>query len=226
LDGSDCIETVSLIIELSRQGVVPKYFSLHEEIDESFNYLTKQVDPTEERYMHKESARISRDKVLSIDQCRADQFDMLLIPGGGGIVRNLSNFEQEEYNIKEAKVNSDVEKVIRDFHGKKKPIGLMSNSIILAAQALGSKSGKTSAGVGLALGKALDRTFVETVQTKLGNELSDETSDADQILLDSTHRVASVSGVAASSNVLPNEIYNAAKNLVSEVIQLSNKKDE
>lgn len=226
MDGSDVTETVSLIIELTRKGIVPRFFSPHQEIDESFNYITKQVDPTEERFMEKESARIAREKVLNVDQCRADQFDMLLIPGGGGIVRNLSNLEQENYNTKEAEVNSHVEKIIADFFKHKKPIGLMSNSVILGAKVLGKQSGTTSNGIAVALGKTLDRTFIDTLVTKYGNELSQEVGDATQVLTDSSHRIASVPSVTAAGTVTPDEVYFAAKNLVEELIELTKKKDE
>ncbi|KAF0973471.1 hypothetical protein FDP41_008175 [Naegleria fowleri] len=226
LDGSDATETVSIIVELTRKGIIPKFFSPYQEIDESFNYITKQVDVTEERYIEKESARITRDKVLNVDQCRADQFDMLVIPGGGGITRNLSNFEQEEYNIKEVEINSNVEKIILDFFKQKKPIGFMSNSAILGAKVLGKKGGVTGSGIAVALGKTLDRTFIDTLVSKYGNELSKEVSDPDVVLTDSSHRIASVASSTAAGTVQPHEVHSAAKNLVDELVELTKKKDE
>ncbi|EFC47172.1 predicted protein [Naegleria gruberi] len=225
MDGSDVVESVSVIVELTRKGIVPRFFSPHEEIDESYNYITKQIDSSEERYMHKESARIAREKILSIDQLRADQFDMLVIPGGNGVVRNLSNFEQEEYNVNEVEVNSHVEKAIVDFFKQKKPIGFMSNSVILGAKALGKVSGKTGNGIAVALGKTLDRVFVETLMTKFGNELSQESGDAEVVCTDSSHRIASVASVSAAGTVQPNEIHAAAKNLIEELIDLTKREE-
>ena len=64
--------------------------------------------------------------------------DALLVPGGFGAAKNLSDFGP--VGGPEFKVNDDVEKVIGEFHSAGKPIGFSCIAPVLAARVLGEKA--------------------------------------------------------------------------------------
>ena len=51
---------------------------------------------------------------------KGSEFDALVIPGGFGCAKNLSNFATQGTNMS---VNKEVEVVLKDFMHGKKPIG-------------------------------------------------------------------------------------------------------
>ncbi|CAL4126137.1 unnamed protein product, partial [Meganyctiphanes norvegica] len=104
--------------------------------------------PSEEsRNVMVESARISRGNVKSLSELSSASADAVIFPGGFGAAKNLSDFATKGA---EMSVIDDVERVIKDFHGAKKPIGLCCIAPMLAAKVLGGN------GVTLTLGKPDD----------------------------------------------------------------------
>jgi enhancing lycopene biosynthesis protein 2 len=99
LDGTDIGEAVSLNVYLSRLNVSAQFFTLYKEIEVSVNYNTRQPDHGEERYMQKESARITRGGVKNLKSLEESSYDALFVLGGAGAVRNLANYELEKYNL-------------------------------------------------------------------------------------------------------------------------------
>jgi len=95
LDGSDCIEAVSMNIALSASSITPTYFAPSDEIPNSYNYHTREIDSSEERFYRKEAARITRKPVQDIVNLKAADFDTLILVGGSGWSRNISNVETE-----------------------------------------------------------------------------------------------------------------------------------
>ena len=74
-------------------------------------------------------------KVLPLDECKAEEHDALFIPGGLGCDNELSDFASQSIKANMS-LQADVEKVIKDFLNNKKIIGLCSNSPILIAKAI------------------------------------------------------------------------------------------
>jgi enhancing lycopene biosynthesis protein 2 len=87
-----------------------------------------------------ESARIARGDVLDISKLDANNYDALIIPGGFGAAKNLSNFA---FKGDDREVDKDVCKILKDFHSHQKVIGMTCISPVLAA--------KVFAGVPLAM---------------------------------------------------------------------------
>jgi len=106
------------------------------------NHITGEEDPIP-RHIVKESARIARGNVKSLNELNVKDYDTLLVPGGFGAAKNLCTFAFKGVNMT---VYDDVERVLRDFHSAKKVIGLTCISPIIAAKLFGSE------GVRLTLG--------------------------------------------------------------------------
>lgn len=67
-----------------------------------------------------EAARIARGKIKSLNNLNASNFDALIVPGGFGVAKNLSNFVSHGTNMT---VDTDVQRVLKEFEVGKKPIG-------------------------------------------------------------------------------------------------------
>lgn len=74
----------------------------------------------ESRNMLVEAARIARGKIVDVAGVRASDFDALVLPGGFGAAKNLSDFA---HNGARAHVHEAVAKLVRDMHAARKPIG-------------------------------------------------------------------------------------------------------
>lgn len=77
-----------------------------------------------------EAGRIARGKVSSLNTLDTKDFDGLIIPGGFGVAKNLSNFA---FKGADAEVNPIVISVLKEFQQNKKPIGAICISPVLLA---------------------------------------------------------------------------------------------
>jgi enhancing lycopene biosynthesis protein 2 len=102
-----------------------------------------------------ESARIARGKIKPLSTLQADSFSAVIFPGGYGAAKNLCNFATQGENLT---VNSDVQRVIKEFHDAKKPIGMLCVSPVIVA--------KMIPGVSVTLGN--EDKDIEGVIQKLG----------------------------------------------------------
>ncbi|CAG2060056.1 unnamed protein product, partial [Timema podura] len=87
----------------------------------------------ESRNVLAESARIARGVIKPLAELKASSVDAVIFPGGFGAAKNLSDWAVKG---KDCTVLPDVERVLKDFHASKKPIGLCCISPVLAAKVL------------------------------------------------------------------------------------------
>lgn len=78
-----------------------------------------------------ESARIACGKISPLSQLKASGFDAIVFPGGFGAAKNLSTFAVDGVKMT---MNNDVERVLKEFHSSRKPIGMCCISPVLAAK--------------------------------------------------------------------------------------------
>jgi len=67
----------------------------------------------EKRNVLTEAARIARGNIKDLSTIDVKEFDAILLPGGFGAAKNLSNFA---FKGGDMTVNSDVEKTLKAFH--------------------------------------------------------------------------------------------------------------
>uniref|UniRef100_A0A8C9ZP38 Si:ch211-153b23.5 n=1 Tax=Sander lucioperca TaxID=283035 RepID=A0A8C9ZP38_SANLU len=90
--------------------------------------------PTEEkRNILQESARIARGDVTDLANLDVSAFDALIIPGGFGVAKNLSDWAVKN---KDCTIQPHLEKLIKAFHKAGKPLAMCCISPILAAKIL------------------------------------------------------------------------------------------
>eukprot|EP00745_Piridium_sociabile_P037826 TRINITY_DN69011_c0_g1_i2.p1 TRINITY_DN69011_c0_g1~~TRINITY_DN69011_c0_g1_i2.p1 ORF type:complete len:276 (+),score=65.31 TRINITY_DN69011_c0_g1_i2:66-830(+) len=131
-DGSEIHEASAALVHLSRQGADVAIFA--PDVDQMHVINHTKGEPMEQkRNVLQESARIARGKIDTLSALNASDFDAVVFPGGFGAAKNLSTFAVDGTAMK---VNPDVERVLKEFHGAKKPIGLCCIAPVLAAKVL------------------------------------------------------------------------------------------
>ncbi|KAK7465965.1 hypothetical protein BaRGS_00037503 [Batillaria attramentaria] len=131
-DGSEVHEASAILVHLSRNGAEVGMFA--PDISQMHVVNHTKGEPMEpNRNVLVESARIARGEIAALSELKASNFDAVIFPGGFGAAKNLSTFAVDGTAMK---VNPDVERVLKDFHGAKKPIGLCCIAPVLAAKVL------------------------------------------------------------------------------------------
>lgn len=106
------------------------------------NHITGEAT-TEVRNTLVEAARIARGQVKDIVELKGDDYQAILLPGGFGVAKNLSDYA---VNGASFNVHAEVERALREFHTLKKPIGAMCISPLLLAKVFQNEKPKITMG--------------------------------------------------------------------------------
>lgn len=118
LDGAEIHESVCTLLALDEAGAEAICIATDTEFD-VVNHITE--EPTgERRNVLIEAARITRGKIKDVRDVSADELDALVLPGGYGAAKNLSDFAFQGADMT---VDADVEHLVRSVHAAGKPIG-------------------------------------------------------------------------------------------------------
>ncbi|MGA6926629.1 MAG: isoprenoid biosynthesis glyoxalase ElbB [Desulfosarcina sp.] len=141
-DGTEIHEAVLTLLFLDRAGasvvcMAPDMDQLH-----VIDHLTQQITD-ERRNVLVESARIARGDVKEIDAVHADDIDALIIPGGFGAAKNLSDFA---VNGPDAQVHRGVQRLLEEMIQRSKPIGALCIAPATLVRALARRSPRVTIG--------------------------------------------------------------------------------
>lgn len=132
-DGAEIHESVITLLRLDQRGAQVQCFAPNIAQMHVIDHLTGEEMP-ESRNVLVESARIARGEVKDIREADVEDFDALIVPGGFGAAKNLSNFAVEGDNCT---VQPDVLALAEAFAEAGKPVGLICISPALAAKIYG-----------------------------------------------------------------------------------------
>lgn len=135
LDGSEIHEAVFALFHLQRHGfevvcIAPRGPQLH-----VVDHDRGEAVPGASRDMFVEAARIARGKLVDLAKVRAGELDALVLPGGFGAAKNLSDFAERG---PAATVHPQVATLLREMHGQRKPIGAICIAPAVVAACLGA----------------------------------------------------------------------------------------
>ena len=117
-DGAEIHESVLTLLFLNKAGVEIVCMAPDMEFD-AVNHLT-QKPSGEKRNVLTESARIARGNIRNLKDIKASDLDALILPGGFGAAKNLSDFAVKG---PEATVQPEVRRILSEMLSAKKPIG-------------------------------------------------------------------------------------------------------
>lgn len=168
-DGAEIHESVITLLRLDQRGAKVQCFAPNVAQHHVLNHLTGEEMP-ESRNVLTESARIARGAVKDVRELKAEDFDALIIPGGFGAAKNLSDFA---FNGPACQVQPDVLAAAQAFAQAGKPVGLICIAPHLAAKIYGE-------GVACTIGndadtaKALESMGAQHVECAVGDIAEDE----------------------------------------------------
>jgi enhancing lycopene biosynthesis protein 2 len=117
-DGSEIYETVATLLALDRAGAEVLVAAPDADFDVVDHYTGKATG--ERRNVLVESARIVRGKIKPLAELKVSEIDALILPGGFGAAKNLSDFASK--GAKAAAI-PEVARILREVHRAGKPIG-------------------------------------------------------------------------------------------------------
>lgn len=209
-DGTETTEGVALLVGLSRVGASVQVFAPNRNQAHVVNHLTGE-ECTTARNVMEESARIARGNCKDLKDLNIDDFDALLIPGGFGAAKNLSDFG---FKGAEMIVEEDVADIIQKFHAAKKVIGLSCIAPILAAKVLGSENVKLTLG-----GRGENFPYCGALDAASSFGAVLEEMDIEGVCTDSNNLIVTVPAYM-QGDAKPHQVYDSVVKMVEEVNSL------
>lgn len=132
-DGSEIHEAVLTLLAIAQHGAVCEIFAPDRDQYHVINHLTGE-EMDESRNVLIESARIARGRVRDLADFDPQEFDGLILPGGFGVAKNLSDYA---FLGATCNVVREVELAVRSMAELSKPIGALCIAPVLIARILG-----------------------------------------------------------------------------------------
>ncbi|EMA2426372.1 isoprenoid biosynthesis glyoxalase ElbB [Vibrio alginolyticus] len=126
-DGSEIHEAVLALYAIEKAGATWHCFAPNIDQLHVINHLTGD-EMDEARNVLIESARIARGNIDDVAKLNVDEYDALLLPGGFGAAKNLTDFA---VSGAECSINTHVAQACRAFASAKKPAGYLCISPVI-----------------------------------------------------------------------------------------------
>ena len=121
-DGAEIYESVLTLLSIAENGAESQCMAPDIEQMHVVNHLTGEPSEGESRNVLVETARLARGEIIDLTTANPADYDALIIPGGFGAAKNLSDFAVNGSNCQ---VNPDVVAFTQAIHNAGKPVGLM-----------------------------------------------------------------------------------------------------
>ncbi|WP_299019929.1 isoprenoid biosynthesis glyoxalase ElbB [uncultured Photobacterium sp.] len=120
-DGTEIHEAVLALHAIEQEGASWHCFAPNIPQHHVINHLTGE-EMDEQRNVLIEAARIARGNIEPIENLKAANFDGLLLPGGFGAAKNLSDFA---FAGAGCEINPEVKRACQEFAKEDKPAGFL-----------------------------------------------------------------------------------------------------
>jgi len=151
-DGAEIHESVLTLLALDRAGAEIICMAPDAEF-QVVNHLTQQATE-EKRNVLTESARIARGEIQNLKDVKASDMDALIIPGGFGAAKNLSDFAVRG---PDATVHPEVERILREMTDAGKAVGAICIAPATLAKALSDKNPQVTIGNDAGTASAIEK---------------------------------------------------------------------
>jgi len=205
LDGAEIRESVITLLALDRAEAQVQCFAPDINQMHVVNHLTGEEVKGESRNVLVESARIARGNIKDLSQANVNDFDALILPGGFGAAKNLSDVAVKGAD---ADVLPEFKELILSFLDAKKPIGAICISpAVVAAAVKGARKIEVTVGKddgGLISGMGADHKSCDTTD----------------ICIDEAHLIVSCSAYMDDSARIK-DVATGIEKLVEKVISMT-----
>ncbi len=201
-DGSEIHEATLSLLAIAEAGASYEIFAPNINQHHVINHISGE-EMQETRNVLVESARIARGNIKDITEYDANNFDALLLPGGFGVAKNLSDFA---FKGAEMQVIDSVKQAILDTTQKNKPIGALCISPVLLACVLDSVSLTIGQDEGTA--KAVEAMGARHHDTNHG-----------EVIVDKTYKLATTPCYMLDASIV--DIAAGARNVVNALLEMA-----
>jgi enhancing lycopene biosynthesis protein 2 len=199
-DGSEIYETVITLLALDKAGVPYQCLAPQGKFS-VIDHATHQAT-AEQRDILTEAARLARGHIKPLHKVSADDFSALIIPGGYGAAKNLSNFAEKG---KECIVQAEVVDFARAIAVAKKPAGFICIAPSLIPAIYGPN-------VKLTIG---DDEKTAEILNSMG--AIHQTCPVNSIIVDETHKVVTTPAYMLAHSI--SEAASGIERLVAQVLK-------
>ncbi|PFG58423.1 enhancing lycopene biosynthesis protein 2 [Vibrio sp. ES.051] len=202
-DGTELHEAVLALHAIEKAGASWQCFAPNIEQLHVINHLTgKEMDET--RNVLVESARLARGNIDDVARLNPEEFDALLLPGGFGAAKNLTDFA---VSGAECSINTHVAQACRAFARVKKPAGYLCISPIIIPMIY-------EQGVKGTIGN--DEAVSVTFNQMGGEHIA---CSVEEVVFDEKHNVLSTPAYMLAENV--SQAASGIEKLVSKLIEIA-----
>lgn len=205
-DGSEIHEAVLTLLALDRAGAQIVCLAPNMEQVHVINHLTGEVTD-EKRNVLVESARIARGNIRDVQQVKAADLDALIIPGGYGAAKNLSDFAFQGTG---ASVHPEVKRLVNELVAAGKPVGAICIAPATVAKALADKKPEVTIGN--------DRDTASAIEAMGATH---KVCSVDMIHVDERNKVVSTPAYMLGPGI--KEVAQGIEKLVAKVVEMASK---
>ena len=204
-DGSEIHESVltALFLEKTRVEIVfmaPNIDQMH-----VMNHYTGQ-EMDEFRNVLVESARIARGNIKDLAEIRGEDLDALIIPGGLGVAKNLSDYAMSG---SECSINPDVYRLVVEMLISKKPIGAICIAPAMMSKILSEQNLSANLTVGS------DATTSKDIET-MGSQ--HQNCSTREVVIDVKNKIVSTPAYMDAKSI--SEVAEGIEKLVNEIVSM------
>ena len=203
-DGTEIHEAVLTLLALDRAGA--EIVCMAPNVDQAhvINHLTQEVT-AERRNVLVESARIARGEIKDLKDVQAGDLDALIMPGGFGAAKNLSDFA---FKGPQATVHPEVKRLLTDLAAAGKPIGAICIAPATLTKALADRKPEVTIGT--------DAGTASAIEAMGGRHKS---CSVDMIHLDAGNKLVSTPAYMLGPGI--KEVAQGIEKLVARVVELA-----
>jgi len=203
-DGTEIHEAVLTLLALDRAGA--EIICMAPNVDQYhvINHITQEI-MEEKRNVLLESARIARGEIKDLKDVNATDLDALVIPGGFGAAKNLSDFAVKG---PDASVQPDVKRLLVEMAESGKPVGALCIAPATLTKALESKEPEVTIG-----------NDVETASAIEAMGGHHKTCTVDRIHLDEKNKVVTTPAYMLGPGI--KDVAQGIQKLVDKVLELA-----
>jgi enhancing lycopene biosynthesis protein 2 len=202
-DGAEIHEAVLTLLALDQAGAdiictAPDMDQLH-----VINHVTREA-MDQKRNVLVESARIARGDIVDVKELKASDLDALILPGGFGAVKNLSDFAEKG---PKATVHPQVKRLLVEMHTAEKPIGAICIAPATLTRALAEHKPIVTIGT--------DTGTAAAIEAMGGRH---QNCEVDRICADKANKIVTTPAYMLGSGI--KDIAMGIEKLVSRVLEL------